>query len=184
MAVAETTPLSACPACVAAPSAEAIAGARAERASGIVLSLPIGVATSIYLEEMAPKNKWTDLIEANIHSDDATLLWLPERGILLAGDTVEDTVTFADTPEDFAERAPELAWILDALAPLAEKRVLDLGCGLGHWRKALTGLLPRDLKLIGGLVEDVCYRNAAGYFHFGLAAEGDAKRGAKQAKKR
>ena len=32
----------------------------------LVLSLPIGVATSIYLEEMAPKNKWTDLIEVNI----------------------------------------------------------------------------------------------------------------------
>ncbi len=32
--------LSACPACVAAPSAEAIAQARAEKASGIVLSLP------------------------------------------------------------------------------------------------------------------------------------------------
>jgi len=32
----------------------------------LVLSLPIGVATSIYLEEMAPKNKWTDMIEVNI----------------------------------------------------------------------------------------------------------------------
>jgi phosphate transport system permease protein len=32
----------------------------------LVLSLPIGVAASIYLEEMAPKNRWTDLIEINI----------------------------------------------------------------------------------------------------------------------
>lgn len=30
------------------------------------LSLPIGVAASIYLEEFAPKNRWTDLIEVNI----------------------------------------------------------------------------------------------------------------------
>jgi glucuronate isomerase len=30
------------------------------------------------------------------------------------------------------------------------------------------GLLPRDLALVGGLVEDVCYRNAARYFDFGL----------------
>lgn len=29
-------------------------------------SLPIGVAASIYLEEFAPKNRWTDLIEVNI----------------------------------------------------------------------------------------------------------------------
>jgi len=32
----------------------------------LLLSLPIGVAASIYLEEFAPKNRWTDLIEVNI----------------------------------------------------------------------------------------------------------------------
>ncbi|MCB2129276.1 MAG: phosphate ABC transporter permease PstA [Rhodobacteraceae bacterium] len=32
----------------------------------LVLSLPIGVATSIYLEEFAPQNRFTDLIEVNI----------------------------------------------------------------------------------------------------------------------
>lgn len=32
----------------------------------LVLSLPIGVAASIYLEEFAPKNRWTDIIEVNI----------------------------------------------------------------------------------------------------------------------
>ncbi|MDX8351978.1 phosphate ABC transporter permease PstA [Cognatiyoonia sp. IB215182] len=32
----------------------------------LLLSLPIGVAASIYLEEFAPKNKFTDLIEVNI----------------------------------------------------------------------------------------------------------------------
>lgn len=32
----------------------------------LMLSLPIGVAASIYLEEFAPQNKWTDLIEVNI----------------------------------------------------------------------------------------------------------------------
>ncbi|MGB8811716.1 MAG: PstA family ABC transporter permease, partial [Paracoccaceae bacterium] len=32
----------------------------------LVLSLPIGVAASIYLEEFAPQNRWTDLIEVNI----------------------------------------------------------------------------------------------------------------------
>lgn len=31
-----------------------------------VLTVPVGVATSIYLEEFAPKNRWTDLIEVNI----------------------------------------------------------------------------------------------------------------------
>ena len=32
----------------------------------LLLSVPIGVAASIYLEEFAPKNKWTDIIEVNI----------------------------------------------------------------------------------------------------------------------
>ena len=33
-----------------------------------MLSLPIGVAAAIYLEEFAPKNRWTDLIEVNINN--------------------------------------------------------------------------------------------------------------------
>ena len=32
----------------------------------LFLSLPIGVAASIYLEEFAPQNRWTDFIEVNI----------------------------------------------------------------------------------------------------------------------
>ena len=31
-----------------------------------VLCVPVGVAASIYLEEFAPKNRWTDLIEVNV----------------------------------------------------------------------------------------------------------------------
>ncbi len=34
----------------------------------LALSFPIGVATAIYLEEFAPKNRWTDLIEVNINN--------------------------------------------------------------------------------------------------------------------
>lgn len=33
-----------------------------------VLSFPIGVATAVYLEEFAPKNRWTDIIEVNINN--------------------------------------------------------------------------------------------------------------------
>lgn len=32
----------------------------------LIICVPVGVAASIYLEEFAPKNKWTDLIEVNI----------------------------------------------------------------------------------------------------------------------
>jgi phosphate transport system permease protein len=34
----------------------------------LMLSFPIGVAAAIYLEEFAPRNKWTDLIEVNINN--------------------------------------------------------------------------------------------------------------------
>ncbi|MFT6221153.1 MAG: phosphate transport system permease protein [Candidatus Endobugula sp.] len=34
----------------------------------LALSFPIGIATAIYLEEYAPKNKWTDIIEVNINN--------------------------------------------------------------------------------------------------------------------
>jgi len=34
----------------------------------LCLSFPIGVSAAIYLEEFAPKNKWTDLIEVNINN--------------------------------------------------------------------------------------------------------------------
>lgn len=34
----------------------------------LVLAFPLGVTTAIYLEEFAPKNRWTDLIEVNINN--------------------------------------------------------------------------------------------------------------------
>ncbi|UUX52143.1 phosphate ABC transporter permease PstA [Nisaea acidiphila] len=34
----------------------------------LLLSFPVGVMAAVYLEEFAPKNKWTDLIEVNINN--------------------------------------------------------------------------------------------------------------------
>ncbi|MEO1594148.1 MAG: phosphate ABC transporter permease PstA [Pseudomonadota bacterium] len=34
----------------------------------LVLALPVGVAAAVYLEEFAPRNRWTDLIEVNINN--------------------------------------------------------------------------------------------------------------------
>ncbi len=34
----------------------------------LVMSFPIGVAAAIYLEEFAPRNRWSDLIEVNINN--------------------------------------------------------------------------------------------------------------------
>ncbi|MCC0054944.1 MAG: phosphate ABC transporter permease PstA [Rhodobiaceae bacterium] len=34
----------------------------------VLLAVPIGVAAAVYLEEFAPRNRWTDLIEVNINN--------------------------------------------------------------------------------------------------------------------
>nr|WP_295831643.1 phosphate ABC transporter permease PstA [uncultured Azospirillum sp.] len=34
----------------------------------MALSVPVGIAAAVYLEEFAPKNRWTDLIEVNINN--------------------------------------------------------------------------------------------------------------------
>jgi glyoxylase-like metal-dependent hydrolase (beta-lactamase superfamily II) len=68
--------------------------------------------------ELGPRR--LDLIEANIHSDDAAVVWDPEAGLLLAGDTVEDTVTYVDEPLGFPEHLRDL----DRLLALAPDRIL------------------------------------------------------------
>lgn len=49
-----------------------------------------------------------ELLTFNIHSDDATVIWLPERRILLAGDTVEDCVTYVGEPEHLTTHLADL----------------------------------------------------------------------------
>ena len=56
------------------------------------------------------------LIEANIHSDDATVVWLADSGVLLAGDTLEDTVTYVGDPLNFGVHLSDIER-LSALLP-------------------------------------------------------------------
>ena len=46
----------------------AIAGSFYTLLVTLILSFPIGIASAVYLEEFAPKNRWTDLIEVNINN--------------------------------------------------------------------------------------------------------------------
>jgi len=57
-----------------------------------------------------------DLIEANIHSDDAAVIWWADERLLFAGDTMEDTCTYVMEPESLALHLADLER-LDALAP-------------------------------------------------------------------
>jgi cyclase len=61
-----------------------------------------------------------ELIEANIHSDDATVVWIKQRGVLLAGDTMEDTVTYVGEPSEFDTHLTDL----DRLAALEPDFIL------------------------------------------------------------
>ncbi|EKF58414.1 Hydroxyacylglutathione hydrolase Glyoxalase II [Agrobacterium albertimagni AOL15] len=60
------------------------------------------------------------LMQFNIHSADGTVLLLPHLGVLLAGDTLEDTVTYISEPDNTAFHIAEL----DRLAGLEFSRIL------------------------------------------------------------
>ena len=46
----------------------ALAGSALTLAVTLILSFPLGVLAAVYLEEFAPKNRWTSLIEVNINN--------------------------------------------------------------------------------------------------------------------
>lgn len=46
----------------------AIVGSLFTLAVTLFLSFPMGVATAVYLEEFAPRNRWTDIVEVNINN--------------------------------------------------------------------------------------------------------------------
>lgn len=46
----------------------AVVGSLITLAITLAICLPLGIATAIYLEQFAPRNRWTDLIEVNINN--------------------------------------------------------------------------------------------------------------------
>jgi glyoxylase-like metal-dependent hydrolase (beta-lactamase superfamily II) len=61
-----------------------------------------------------------ELIHVDIHSDDAAVLWLADERVLLAGDTLEDTVTYVSEPDGLDRHLAGL----DELAALEPARIL------------------------------------------------------------
>lgn len=59
-------------------------------------------------EELRVGERELEAIQVNVHSDDAAVLWDPASRVLLAGDTVEDTLTYVDEPESFTEHLRDL----------------------------------------------------------------------------
>ncbi|RFB80234.1 MBL fold metallo-hydrolase [Methylovirgula sp. 4M-Z18] len=62
-----------------------------------------------------------ELHHFQIHSADGNVMWLPDQHILLAGDTVEDTVTYICEPEEAGRHLRELDrlghWPIDRILP-------------------------------------------------------------------
>jgi cyclase len=79
---------------------------------------PLIMPTQTFPKSMSFKLGTLDLqfLEFNIHSDDATVVWMAEQGILLAGDTMEDTVTYVGEPEHLNTHLADLDHIW-ALSP-------------------------------------------------------------------
>jgi cyclase len=71
-------------------------------------------------EELDVGRLRVELIHVDIHSDDATVIWLPQQRLLLCGDTMEDTVTYVAEPEGFDTHLADL----DRLWDLTPRRIL------------------------------------------------------------
>lgn len=81
-----------------------------------ILPLVLPTTTFSGAREITVGDIRLDILEANIHSDDAAVIWWSDEKILLAGDTLEDTVTYVVEPKQLETHLTELAR-LDALAP-------------------------------------------------------------------
>jgi cyclase len=90
-----------------------------------------------------------DLIEANIHSDDATVAWLPAQDMVLAGDTMEDTITYVCEPENFDMHLAEL----DRLWALNPQRILPNHgdpeiIGMGGYERTLIRAQQQYIRML------------------------------------
>ena len=78
-----------------------------------------------------------EILEFDIHSDDEALVWIPDRKILLAGDALEDTITYVAEPQSLGIHLREIDR-LKRLGPLhilpnhgAASRIASGGYGPG-----------------------------------------------------
>jgi len=83
---------------------------------------PLLLPTTIYDDALSLEvgDLAVELRHFDIHSRDATVLWLPQQALLLAGDTVEDTVTYVSEPSGLAVHLGEL----NRLDSLGAERIL------------------------------------------------------------
>ncbi|GEO84593.1 MULTISPECIES: MBL fold metallo-hydrolase [Alphaproteobacteria] len=96
-----------------------------------------------------------ELLQFDIHSADGTVLFLRDEGILLAGDTLEDPITYISEPQHIATHIAEL----DRLKTLPIRRILpDHGererIASGGYAPSLIDANRDYLQRLLGQVED------------------------------
>jgi glyoxylase-like metal-dependent hydrolase (beta-lactamase superfamily II) len=82
----------------------------------VIPNIGITAETNYYVGDIR-----VELRPVHIHSEDGLVIYLPRDRILLAGDTLEDTVTFVSEPEHLAESYKNLQklkyWNIDRIFP-------------------------------------------------------------------
>ena len=82
----------------------------------VIPNIGIVTDTNYYVEDIK-----VELRPVNIHSADGLVVYLPGDRVLLAGDTLEDTVTFVSEPEQLAEHYRNLQtlklWNINRIFP-------------------------------------------------------------------
>ena len=91
-------------------TAEALSGHRGEIETGNPPISPLVMPNRLFEGQLdlALGTTKIELHHFDIHSADGNVLWLPESGVLLCGDTVEDTATYIAEPEHIATHIREL----------------------------------------------------------------------------
>jgi cyclase len=115
---------------------------------------PLVLPTRTYAgrDRLAIGDLEVELIHTDIHSDDATLLWLPGQRTLLCGDTMEDTVTYVTEPHKLDVHLANL----DALRRLAPERILPCHghpdvIAAGGYTDGLIAATEQYLRVLGRL---------------------------------
>ena len=118
---------------------------------------PLVLPTRTYSgrEGLSVGGREVELIELNSHSDDATVLWLPDSRLLLCGDTMEDTVTYVDEPEQFETHLDDL----DRLWDLDPDRILPCHgdpdvIAAGGYPRELIRATQQYIRVLGHCRED------------------------------
>jgi glyoxylase-like metal-dependent hydrolase (beta-lactamase superfamily II) len=90
-----------------------------------------------------------ELIETQIHSDDAAVIWLGNQSILLAGDTMEDTITYVCEPECFDTHLDQLdrLWTLNPTHILPNHGNPDI-ISSGGYKKTLIRATQQYIRIL------------------------------------